>query len=151
MENIDIKLVEESPNNPRVFRDTKEDEDLKNSIQEKGLIYPLIVRKNGKKYQVLAGHRRLGALKALGYKEAKVIVKEVTKQEGEELMIIENLQRVDVHPYEEAKAFDALFSKHKNDNHTPDECMKHVSKITGKSIAYITQNIKLLKTNWKHL
>ena len=96
METIKLELLEESENNPRQMRDKKADEDLKRSIEEDGLLTPLLVRKKGKKYQILAGHRRYGAIKSLGYKEVEVKETDVTKEKANELMIVENLQRESV-------------------------------------------------------
>ena len=143
METIKLELLEESENNPRQMRDKKADEDLKRSIEEDGLLTPLLVRKKGKKYQILAGHRRYGAIKSLGYKEVEVKITDVTKEKANELMIVENLQREDVHPMEEARAFQDMWDKLREQSYLPDACIKEIAKRMGKTTAYIAQNIIL--------
>ena len=149
MEKVKLNLLEESEDNPRQIKNSEGDKDLKRSIEAKGLLTPLLVRKHGKKYQILAGHRRYSACKALGYKEVPVTIADVNRAEGKEIMVIENLQRVDVHPMEEARAFQELYEKLETQKLPPAECIKSVAKKMGKTIPYITQNIVLCQLHIK--
>ena len=142
MEKLDIDLLVESANNPRQIRDEEVDKELMENIKQRGQLMPLLVRKEGRKYRIIAGHRRYGALKALGKKEVDVKVTDVSKKEADELMIIDNLQRTDVHPMEEARAFQDMYDELRKTT-LPRGCLKQISKKVGKSISYITQNIKL--------
>ena len=109
----------------------------------------MLVRKHGEKYQILAGHRRYSACKALGYKEVPVTIADVNRTEAKEIMVIENLQRVDVHPMEEARAFQELYEKLEAQKLPPVECIKSVAKKMGKTVPYITQNIVLCQLHIK--
>mgnify|MGYP003644552404 CR=1 FL=1 len=142
MEKLDIDLLVESANNPRQIRDEEVDKELMENIKQRGQLMPLLVRKEGKKYRIIAGHRRYGALKALGTKEVDVKVTDVSKKEADELMVIDNLQRADVHPMEEARAFQDMYDELRKTT-LPEACLRHISKKVGKSVSYITQNIKL--------
>lgn len=143
MEKLNIDLLVESANNPRQMRDEEVDKELMENIKQRGLLMPLLVRKEGKKYRIIAGHRRYGAVKALGYKEVDVKITDVSKEEADEIMIIDNLQRADVHPMEEARAFQDMYDKFKENSMVPRACLEQISKRVGKSVSYITQNIKL--------
>ena len=95
----DIKVC---PFQPRRHFDEQQIEELAASIREHGLIQPLIVRKVSGSFELIAGERRLRALSSIGQTTAKVVVHEATDQEVAELALIENLQRADLSPLEEA-------------------------------------------------
>src|SRR5207302_8980363 len=82
--------------------------ELVESIRERGIIQPLIVRRVDGKFELIAGERRWRAAKEVGLSEAPVIVREATDQEVLELALLENLQREDLNPFEEAMAFSRL-------------------------------------------
>lgn len=107
------------------------------SIKEKGVLQPLIVRKNGNKYEIIAGERRWRAAKLAGLNEVPVIEKELDNQEVLEVALIENLLRENLTPIEEAEGFGRLI---KEFSHTHEA----LSQIVGKSRSYITNSLRLL-------
>jgi ParB family chromosome partitioning protein len=110
---------------------------LVQSIKEKGVLQPLIVRKNNEKYEIIAGERRWRAAKLAGLTEVPVIEKELSNQEALEVALIENLLRENLSPIEEAEGFCRLISEFA---HTHEA----LSQIVGKSRSYITNTIRLL-------
>jgi len=105
---IPLAQISASPLQPRtVFRDDNLQE-LVDSIKEHGIIQPLIARKRGEKFELIAGERRWRAAQKVELIEAPVIVREASDQQVLELALIENLQREDLNPIEEAKAFSRL-------------------------------------------
>ncbi|MGI9558337.1 MAG: ParB/RepB/Spo0J family partition protein [Thermodesulfobacteriota bacterium] len=121
----------------KIFDDTALGE-LADSIKEKGLIQPLIVRKHGAKYEIIAGERRWRAAQKAGLREVPVIVREMADGESVEVALIENIQREDLNPFEEAGAYERLLDEF---DLTHDEVAKRV----GKSRAAITNQLRLLK------
>jgi len=107
------------------------------SIKEKGVLQPLLVRKKGDKYEIIAGERRWRASKLAGIKEVPVIEKDLNNQEVLEVALIENLLRENLSPIEEAEGFARLINEF---SHTHDA----LSQIVGKSRSYITNTIRLL-------
>lgn len=107
------------------------------SIKEKGVLQPLLVRKNGDKYEIIAGERRWRASKLAGLTEVPVIEKELNNQEVLEVALIENLLRENLSAIEEAEGFARLINEF---SHTHDA----LSQIVGKSRSYITNTIRLL-------
>jgi ParB family chromosome partitioning protein len=106
---VPIELIDPNPDQPRqVMGDLSE---LVASISEKGIIEPLIVRPRGKRFQIVAGERRYQAAVRAGLDELPVIVREVDDAEVIELALIENLQRKDLTPFEEAEALHGLAEK----------------------------------------
>ncbi|MBR5154798.1 MAG: ParB/RepB/Spo0J family partition protein [Alphaproteobacteria bacterium] len=110
---------------------------LVNSIKEKGVLQPLLVRQNGDKYEIIAGERRWRASKEAGLKEVPVIEKELDDQEVLEVALIENLLREDLSAIEEAEGYNRLITEF---SHTHDA----LSQIIGKSRSYITNTLRLL-------
>ena len=107
------------------------------SIKEKGVLQPLLVRKKGDKYEIIAGERRWRASKLAGIKEVPVIEKDLNNQEVLEVALIENLLRENLSAIEEAEGFSRLINEF---SHTHDA----LSQIVGKSRSYITNAIRLL-------
>ncbi len=144
---IPLKGIKPDPNQPRkTYADPSFDE-LVNSVREKGIIQPIIVRPHGKGYMVICGERRLRAAIAVSatIKDRDMIpavIREASDEEALELQLIENAVRSDVHPMEEAAAFLKL-----SDNLSYD----HISLKTGKSVYYIRQRIALnnLDPKWQ--
>jgi len=126
-----------TPLQPRtVFRDEHLDE-LVASIREHGIIQPLIVRKSGERFEIIAGERRWRAAQKAGLLEAPVIAREASDQDVLELALIENLQREDLNPIEEAKAFARLareFNLRQED----------IAQKVGKSRASVANSMRLL-------
>ena len=109
---VPIDRIMPAKNQPRQEVDQKELGELAQSIKENGLIQPIIVRKAGEnKYEVVAGERRYQAAKSLGLKELPTIVKEVDEKKSFIMAIIENLQRKDLNPIEEAEAYLCLIKE----------------------------------------
>ncbi len=137
IENIDINLIIPNENQPR--KEFQEDalSDLTNSIKTHGLIQPIIVRKVKNKYEIIAGERRLKASKAAGLKEIPCIVKDINTEMSAKFALIENIQREDLNPIEEALAYKKLMKEY---NLTQEELASEV----GKSRSYIANTIRLL-------
>jgi ParB family chromosome partitioning protein len=136
---IDINKIEPNSNQPRKNFDEDKIHELAESIKQHGLIEPLIVQE-GKKgfYTIIAGERRWRAAREAGVKDIPVVVKEYTDQEVMEIALIENIQREDLNPIEEAEAYNRLIE----DYHLKqDEVAERVSK----SRTAITNTLRLLK------
>jgi len=108
---IPVSKIKPSLYQPRLKMDNKELEELKASIKEQGLIQPILVRKAGEEYEVVAGHRRFHASKSLGMKELPAIVKDLTDQETFLYALVENIQRKDLNPIEEAQAYKRFYEE----------------------------------------
>src|SRR5260221_8009548 len=103
---VPIELIDPNPNQPRqVMGDLSE---LISSIAEKGIIEPLVVRQRGERFQIVAGERRYQAAVQAGLHELPVVIRDVDDTEVIELALIENLQRKDLTPFEEAEALPGL-------------------------------------------
>ncbi|WP_102338132.1 ParB/RepB/Spo0J family partition protein [Collinsella provencensis] len=134
---LSIESIIPNPNQPRTHFNESQLEELSESIQENGVLQPLLVRKKGKKYEIIAGERRYQASKMAGLKKVPVIIKEVDDQKMLELALIENLQRSDLNPIEEAKGYKQLI---KASGMTQEALANAVSK----SRSTITNSLRLL-------
>ncbi len=134
---IPLEKIFPNPDQPRKQFGHSDLEDLANSIKEHGIIQPLIATKRGDGYQLIAGERRLRAAKILGLKTVPVIVREAKKQEQLELALLENIQRSNLNPIEEAVAYQRLISEF---NLSQDELAKRI----GKSRPVVTNMLRLL-------
>ena len=136
---IELKLSEIEPNThqPRKAFDKDKIEALADSIKEHGLIQPIIVTKKEKGYGIIAGERRWRAARVAGLKTVPVIIKEATPQEVMELALIENLQREDLNPIEEAEAYERLMKEY-------SLTQENISKIVSKSRPAIANSLRLL-------
>jgi len=121
----------------RRFEDAKIEE-LAASIRSKGVIQPILVRKDGSKYRIIAGERRWRASQRAGLKYVPVLVKEVTERQAFELALIENIQREDLNPVEEAEAYRRLIEEH---SLTQEACAERV----GKDRSSIANSLRLLR------
>ena len=139
---VKIKEVEPNPNQPRREFDQDALMELADSIKQFGIIQPLIVQKKNDYYEIIAGERRWRAAKIAGLKEVPVIVKEYTEQEIVEISLIENIQRENLNPIEEAKAFKRLLEEFQLKQ---DEVAERVSK----SRTAVTNSMRLLKLGEK--
>lgn len=135
---IDVTSIRENPHQPRTFFSSSELEDLINSIQEHGILQPLIVTRRGDQYELIAGERRLRAARTLGLKTVPVIVRDATEQQKLELALIENIQRQDLNAVEEAVAYKALIDEF---NLTQEQVAKRV----GKSRSNVANILRLLE------
>ncbi len=134
---ISIDLLEKNPFQPRETFDEKTIKELAESIREKGLIQPIIVREVGEKYQIVAGERRFLAAKLLGLKSIPAIIKDISEKESAEIALIENIQRKNLNPVEEAIAYKRLIE---NFNYTQEE----LSRKIGKDRATVANSLRLL-------
>ena len=112
-EEVMVKLTEIEPNREQPRKNFDEDSllELAESIKQFGVIQPLIVQKKGESYEIIAGERRWRAAKLAGLKEVPVIVKEYSEQERMEISLIENIQRENLNPIEEAMAYKRLLTE----------------------------------------
>jgi ParB family transcriptional regulator, chromosome partitioning protein len=135
----EIKVSECRPNpyQPRKIFNTEAIEELKQSIIEHGILQPLIVRKSIKGYEIVVGERRYRAAKEANLDTVPVVVRELTEQQMMELAVLENLQREDLTPIEEASAYQLLLEKLKL---TQEELAKRL----GKSRPHIANHVRLL-------
>ena len=135
---IDISLIHANPNQPR--KDFKEDalQELADSIKEIGIIQPVIVEKKNGKYEIVAGERRYRASKLAGLKKIPVIEKTFSEEEKYEIALIENIQRENLSPIEEAKAYQQLINNYSLSQDA-------LSKKLGKKRSTIANSLRLLK------
>jgi ParB family chromosome partitioning protein len=123
---------------PRKHFDESKIQELAESIKEKGILEPLIVRRTDQGYELIVGERRWRAAQKAGLKEVPVLVKEVEGREALEISLIENLQREDLNPIEAAEAFKHLIEEF-------DISQEDLSKRMGKDRTTITNTLRLLK------
>ena len=108
---IKITKIEPNREQPRKKFDEEALQELSDSIKEYGILQPLLVMKTGETYQIIAGERRWRAAKLAGLKEVPVIIREYDKQQSVEVALIENVQRADLNPIEEAYAYQQLMQE----------------------------------------
>lgn len=136
--NLEIFKITSNPHQPRFNFDSEKLNELADSIKIHGIIQPLIVSKiNANQFELIAGERRLQAAKLAGLKEVPVILRNANEQEKLELAVIENIQRHDLNPIEEAKSFHKLREEF---NLSQEE----IAKKLGKSRSAIANKIRLL-------
>ena len=136
--NIKINLIEPNRNQPRKTFDEDALIELAESIKQYGIIQPLVVQKKDDYYEIIAGERRWRAAKQAGLKEVPVIIKDYSEQEVVEIALIENIQREDLNPIEEAMAYKRLLTEF---NLKQDQVAERVSK----SRTAVTNSMRLLK------
>jgi len=137
LDKVDVNLLYPSPLQPRKDFDEEALNSLVDSIREKGVLQPLLVRKKGDKYEIIAGERRYRASKIAGVRELPVIVKDIDDKEVLEVALIENLIRENLSAIEEAEGFDRLI---KEFSHTQEA----LSQVIGKSRSQIANTLRLL-------
>jgi len=133
-----IGQIKPNPFQPREDFNQESINELAQSIKEKGVIQPLLVRRSGDSYELIAGERRFRAANLLGLKEIPLIVKEVTDQDSLELALIENIQREALNPIEEAHAYQHLIDKFK-------VTQERIGEVMGKARASVANTLRLLK------
>lgn len=139
---VKITKVEPNREQPRKIFDEDALQELADSIKQFGVISPILVQEREDYYQIIAGERRWRAAKIAGLKEIPVIIRDYTEKEIEEISLIENLQRKDLNPIEEAQAYKRLME---NYSLKQDELAERVSK----SRTAITNTMRLLKLSEK--
>lgn len=135
---VKITMVEPNREQPRKNFDEDALQELADSIKQFGLLQPILVQDRKDHYEIIAGERRWRASKLAGLKEVPVIIRNYTEQEIVEIALIENIQREDLNPIEEAQAYKRLLTEF---NLKQDEVAERVSK----SRAAVTNSIRLLK------
>lgn len=134
---INVKDIIPCKFQPRTIFDKEALADLSDSIKQKGVLQPLLLRRNDDKYEIIAGERRWRAAKMAGLKTVPALIKKLNDQETMEIALIENLQRENLSAIEEAEGFNRLMSEY---HYTQDA----LSKIIGKSRSYIANMVRLL-------
>lgn len=134
---VSIEKIHPNPNQPRTHFNETELEELSESIREHGVLQPLLVRKKDEEFEIIAGERRYQASKIAGLSELPVIIKDVDDQKMLELALIENLQRSDLNPIEEAKGYRQLIK-------ASGMTQEALSKAVSKSRSAITNSLRLL-------
>ena len=139
LEEVPVALIIPNPNQPRQTFDDDSIAELAASISQVGLIQPLVVRRVGETYELIAGERRLRAVKSLGMEKVQCIVDgELSDDDSALMAIVENLQREDLHFFEEAESYAALLEKL---NITQDELALRI----GKSQSFIANKLRMLR------
>ncbi len=134
---VSLELVSINPYQPRRVFDEDKLRELTESIREHGLVQPILVRPFGEGYQLVAGERRLRAARQAGLAEVPALIREMTDHEMMEIALIENIQRQDLDPVEEARAYKRLSEEF---GQTQEQIAKRVSK----SRSYIANSMRLL-------
>jgi len=135
---VDIDLVDPNPHQPRTRFREESLEELAQSIRSTGVIQPVVVRPVGSRFQLIAGERRWRAAQRAGLHRIPAIVREVPDHQALEMTVIENLQREDLNPVEQARAFDTLIT-------TFGLTQEEAAVRTGKDRATIANAIRILK------
>lgn len=134
---VDLDRLMAREDQPRKSFDDDSLKELANSIKADGVIQPIVVRKVDDRYEIIAGERRFRASKLAGLEKVPVVVKNVTDRKARELALVENIQREDLNPIEEAISLKTLMEEYKL-------TQQELSDIIGKSRSYIANNLRLL-------
>ena len=137
VEKVHVKSIKPNPYQPRKVFDEVAIKELSDSIKEHGILQPIIVRKTGMTYEIVVGERRFRAAKLAGLEEIPAVVRDLTDEETMELAILENLQREDLTPIEEAEAYHNLMENLKL-------TQEQLAFRLGKSRSHIANHVRLL-------
>ena len=135
---IDIDLIEPSSNQPRIHFDDARLEELAASIKENGIISPILVRPHGNSFQLIAGERRLSAAQRAGLLKIPAFVRKVPDEKILEIALVENIQREQLNPMEEAHAYQRLME-------ATGQTQEQIAERLGKDRSTIANAIRLLK------
>ncbi len=138
---VPIENIKANPNNPRRNFVESELEDLSNSIAEHGIVQPILVRpapNGGQDWEIIAGERRWRAAQKAGLHQVPIVVRDVDDRQALELAIIENVQRADLNPVEEALGYQQLIDEHSYKQ-------ADLGKVIGKSRSHVANTLRLLK------
>ncbi|HFB52712.1 MAG TPA: ParB/RepB/Spo0J family partition protein, partial [Anaerolineae bacterium] len=135
---VPVERIHPNPHQPRQVMDEEKLNELAESIREHGIIQPIVVTQVGNRYQIIAGERRWRASQRAGLTEVPVFVKEITPQQMLELAIVENIQRADLNPLEEAQAYAQLMEEF-------GLTQEVVAQKVGKSRTAVANTLRLLK------
>lgn len=134
---VAVSAIEPNPNQPRQQVDPQSLAELASSIKEHGVIQPLVVRRHGTKYQIIAGERRWRAAQQAGLERVPVVVREIDDGRLLEIALVENLQREDLNPLDEALALQELLKL--------EDSQDAVARKVGKSRPYVANAVRLLQ------
>ena len=134
---IDIQLIDINPNQPRKNFDAEKLRELAESIRQHGIIQPLVLKPEKARYLIVAGERRYRAARMAGLKQVPAVIKEVTDQELLQLSIIENIQREDLNPLEEAEGIAELMAQFSLNQ-------EEAAEILGRSRSAVANSLRLL-------
>lgn len=137
LQQLPIEVIRQSPYQPRQVMEPEALEALADSIRQQGVVQPIVVRKVNNEYELIAGERRWRAAQQAGLHEIPALIKSVNDQEAAAIALIENLQREDLNPLEEAQAFANLI-----DNFTLTH--QEVGEVVGRSRAAVSNSLRLL-------
>ncbi len=135
---VDIDLIDPSPYQPRTRFREEALEELARSLRASGIIQPLILRPHGTRYQLIAGERRWRAAQRAGLQKVPVVIREVPEELALEITLVENIQREDLNPIEQARAFERLMTQFLL-------TQEDVAARTGKDRATVANAVRLLK------
>lgn len=135
---VDIDLIDPSPYQPRTRFREEALEELVRSIRTSGIIQPLVARRNGARFQLIAGERRWRAAQRAPISRVPVVIRDVNEESALEMTLVENLQREDLNPIEEASAFERLIEEFRL-------TQEQVAERTGKDRATIANALRLRK------
>jgi ParB family chromosome partitioning protein len=136
---VPIEHITRNPKNPRRTFDENELQDLSSSVRQHGIVQPVVVRPRGAdRYEIIAGERRWRAAQLAGLVEIPIIVRDVDDRTALELAIVENVQRSDLNPLEEALGYEQLIAEH---GYTQND----LGEIIGKSRSHVANSLRLLK------
>jgi ParB family chromosome partitioning protein len=136
---VPIEHVARNPSNPRRSFDTSDLEELSASIRKHGIVQPVVVRMRGEgRYEIIAGERRWRAAQMAGLIEIPVIVRDVDDRTALEIAIVENVQRSDLNPLEEALGYEQLIAQY---SYTQND----LGEVIGKSRSHVANSLRLLK------
>jgi ParB family chromosome partitioning protein len=135
---LPVEAVERSKDQPRKRFDERQLEELAASIRTHGVVEPILVRRHGERYRIVAGERRWRAAQRAGLREIPALVRDASDREAFELALVENLQRADLNAVEEAEAYDVLVREH-------GLTQEQVAERVGKERSTVANALRLLK------
>ncbi len=137
LQEVDIYLIDTNEGQPRKTFDKEKLEELAESVKLHGVVQPIVVRKMGERYSIIAGERRYRAARMAGFATVPVVVRDMDEMQAREVALIENIQRENLNPIEEAAAIKSLMDLH-------DLTQEEVSKRISKSRPAVSNTIRLL-------
>ncbi len=135
---LPVEAIERNPKQPRKRFEEEKLEQLAASIREHGVVEPILVRRDGGRYRILAGERRWRAAQRAGLKEVPAVLREASEREAFELALVENLQREDLNAIEEAEAYEVLIGDH-------GLTQEAIAQRVGKERSTVANALRLLK------
>jgi ParB family transcriptional regulator, chromosome partitioning protein len=138
LRHLPIDMLRANPNNPRRHFSEDDIASLALSLKEKGVLQPIMVRPKGSDYEIVAGERRWRAAQRAGIHQVPVIIRELDDRETLEIAIIENVQRSDLNPLEEARAYKMLMDQY-------DYTQQQLAESIGKSRSHIANTLRLMQ------